>query len=345
MSILTLRDIHKQFDDGVGVLFGIDIDVQEAEIVCLLGPSGCGKTTLLRVIAGLETPDRGQVLFDGQDISPLPVHRRGFGLMFQDYALFPHKDVAANVAFGLRMQKLAPSQVERRVREALALVSLQDLAHRDVNQLSGGEQQRVALARSLAPRPRLLMLDEPIGALDRTLRDRLLAELRRILKQVRVTVIYVTHDQDEAFAVADRVVLMNAGQIAQIGTPQEVYRRPSDAWAARFLGMQNLIPGDWIAPGLVATEVGTLAVEGCGQGPLTVLIRPEAATPARIEGGATIEGTLVSRSFRGPTVHIVVRCASGTQLAFDVPATGDLPEVGQPVTLTLQPSGIVCLQN
>jgi ABC-type Fe3+/spermidine/putrescine transport system ATPase subunit len=266
--------------------------------------------------------------------------------MFQDYALFPHKDVTANVAFGLRMLKLPSAQVEQRVQEALALVRLQDLAHRDVNQLSGGEQQRVALARSLAPRPRLLMLDEPIGALDRTLRDRLLEELRRILKQVGVTVIYVTHDQDEAFAIADRVVLINAGQVIQVGTPQEVYRCPSNTWAARFLGMHNLLAGNWIGPGLVATEIGTLAVEGDGQGTITVLIRPEAATADCAEEGSTIEGTLISRSFRGPTVHLVVRCASGIRLKFDVPATaGDLPAAGRPIALTLRPSGIVCLQG
>jgi len=345
MPILTIRDIHKQFEDNFGVLYGFDLDVEEGEIVCLLGPSGCGKTTLLRIVAGLETPDRGQVIFRGQDMLSVPVHLRNFGLMFQDYALFPHKNVAANVAFGLRMQGLAPAKVEQRVHEALELVNLQDLAHRDVNQLSGGEQQRVALARSLAPHPQLLMLDEPIGALDRTLRDRLLEELRHILGQVGATVIYVTHDQSEAFSIADRVILMNEGRVIQVGTPEQVYRHPVNTWAARFLGMQNLLPGEWIAPGLVQTGIGPLAVEGCGQGALTVLIRPEAATLDRLQEATTIEVTVINRSFHGATVHLVVQHASGVELAFDLPAGQGPPTAGQTVILTLRPAGIVCLET
>ena len=351
MSILIVRGIHKRFEDGIGVLCGMDLEAEEGEIACLIGPSGCGKTTLLRIIAGLETPDRGRVTFDGKSILStedrvsVPVHLRGFGLMFQEYALFPHRDVAANVSFGLRMQKLPPTEIERRVREALELVNLQPLAHRDVNQLSGGEQQRVALARSLAPQPRLLMLDEPIGALDRTLRDRLLEELRRILKQVGVTVVYVTHDQSEAFAIADRIILMKDGQTVQAGVPEDVYRRPVNAWAARFLGMQNLLPAEWIAPGTVRTDIGSLGVRGCGQGPLTVLIRPEAASLGRTEGYARIDGTLLSRSFRGTLVHIVVHCEPATALAFDLPAGVQVPCAGQPVTLSLAPEGIVCLAD
>ena len=351
MSILIVRGIHKRFEGGLSVLCGMDLDVEEGEIACLLGPSGCGKTTLLRIIAGLESPDRGRVTFNGKSILSVeesisvPVHLRGFGLMFQDYALFPHRNVAANVAFGLRMQKLPPAEVERRVQGALELVNLEPLAHRDVNQLSGGEQQRVALARSLAPQPRLLMLDEPIGALDRTLRDRLLEELRRILKQVGVTVVYITHDQSEAFAIADRIVLMKDGQTVQTGAPEDVYRHPANAWAARFLGMQNLLPGEWIAPGTVHTDIGSLGVTGCGQGPLTVLIRPEAATLGRIEGCTRIDGTLRSRSFRGTLVHIVVHCEPDRALAFDLPAGVQVPRAGQPVTLSLAPEGIVCLAD
>ena len=201
----------------------MSFDVASSEIVCLLGPSGCGKTTLLNIIAGLEQPESGQVLVEGQDIAGTPVHRRGFGLMFQDLALFPHKNVRDNVAFGLRMANLAPQAIDLRVREVLELVGLAGFEQRDVNQLSGGEQQRVALARSLAPRPRLLMLDEPLSSLDRALRERLMNELRDILTRVGQTAIYVTHDQQEAFALADRVVILNAGRVAQIGTPQQVY--------------------------------------------------------------------------------------------------------------------------
>jgi len=231
------------------------------------------------------------------------------------------------------------------VQEMLELVNLTPLAHRDVHQLSGGEQQRVALARSLAPRPRLLMLDEPIGALDRTLRDRLLEDLRRILAQVRVTVLYVTHDQSEAFAVADRVILMANGRAVQIGTPEAVYRCPRNAWVARFLGMHNLLPGTWLGPGSVETEIGPLQVAGSGKGDTTVLIRPEAATLDRHQPGAKVAGTLVGRSFRGTLLHITVRCPSGMQLAFDLPATTDAPTTGAAVALTVRPDGIICLRE
>jgi ABC-type Fe3+/spermidine/putrescine transport system ATPase subunit len=343
MPILTVHNIYKQFEDGFGVLHGVDLDVEKGEIVCLLGPSGCGKTTLLRIIAGLETPDKGGVTFRGQDMLSVPVHQRRFGLMFQDYALFPHKDVAANVAFGLRMQGLPPAEVEQRVQEALALVNLQGLAHRDVNQLSGGEQQRVALARSLAPRPQLLMLDEPIGALDRTLRDRLLQELGHILRQIKATVVYVTHDQAESFAIADRIVLMDEGRIVQVGTPQQVYHRPVNAWAARFLGMPNLLPGEWIAPGLVQTRIGPLPVEECGPGLVTVLIRPEAASLGQIADAAAIEAIVTDCSFRGVTVHLVVQHASGKALAFELPGGPALPATGQTITLFLRRTGIVCI--
>ena len=350
MSILHVQNIHKRFADQDGVLHGISLDVAEGEIVSLLGPSGCGKTTLLRIIAGLEIPDQGRVVFDGQDMLSMPVHRRGFGLMFQDLALFPHKDVAANVAFGLHMRGLPRQEIARRVDEMLDLVNLRHLAHRDVYQLSGGEQQRVALARSLAPHPRLLMLDEPMGSLDRTLRDHLLEELRHILKQVGVTVLYVTHDQSEAFAIADRVVLMRDGRVVQTGVPEAVYRQPRNAWAARFLGMHNLLPGQWQGAGWVATEIGPLHVEGCGEGEVTLLIRPEAAAIGQggvdAEGpGAAVSGILVGRSFRGALAHVIVQCTCGMTLAFDLPASAETPPVGQPIALTIRPEGIVCLSE
>jgi ABC-type Fe3+/spermidine/putrescine transport system ATPase subunit len=232
MGLLDVSLVSKAFA-GVPVLQEVSFHVEEGEIVCLLGPSGCGKTTLLRIIAGLEVADSGRVTLGGQPLDEVPVHRRGFGLMFQDYALFPHKDVAANVAFGLRMQAWTLRQSEARIAEMLELVGLEGYEQRRVYDLSGGEQQRVALARSLAPGPRLLMLDEPLGSLDRALREELMNELRAILKQVGVTSIYVTHDQQEAFAVADRVIVMKRGCIVQQGTPQAVYWRPASAWVAR----------------------------------------------------------------------------------------------------------------
>jgi ABC-type Fe3+/spermidine/putrescine transport system ATPase subunit len=216
MPLLEICHLCKSYPDG-WTLQGVNFVVAAGELLCLLGPSGCGKTTLLRLIAGLETPDDGRVLVNGEDVTPVPPHMRGFGLMFQEYALFPHKDVFGNVAFGLRMQRLSHEAVAGQVAEALALVGLGGFEHRDVSQLSGGERQRVALARSLAPRPRLLMLDEPLGALDRTLRERLLGELPGILRRAGVTAITVTHDQEEAFALSDRVVVMRAGRVVQVG--------------------------------------------------------------------------------------------------------------------------------
>jgi ABC-type Fe3+/spermidine/putrescine transport system ATPase subunit len=320
----------------------ISFAVDEGEILCLLGPSGCGKTTLLRIIAGLEIPDSGKVLFEGRDIRDVSVHRRNFGLMFQDQALFPHKNVFQNIAFGLRMQHLPEEKIRERVAEVLHLVSMAGFEKRDVNQLSGGEQQRVALARSLAPRPRLLMLDEPLGSLDRTLRERLMNELRAILKGAGVTAIYVTHDQQEAFAVADRVVIMNQGRKVQEGKPEEVYQRPATEFAARFLGLENLLRGRVVEAGpplVVETAVGRLTTTDSpdllvGQA-VTVLIRPEGARC--LETGTPAENLIVgqvqTRSFRGGHYQITM-AAGGTSLRFELDlVNGPVPEPGEQVTL------------
>lgn len=231
--LLDLRSITKYYH-STPALYNVDLCINKGSIVCLLGPSGCGKTTLLRVIAGLEQADSGTTIFAGQSINHIPPHQRGFGLMFQEYALFPHRNVAENIAFGLRMRHIPREQIDVRVAEMLTLVGLTGYEQRRVYELSGGERQRVALARSLAPNPPVLMLDEPLGALDRALRERLLDELRDILKQVGVTSIYVTHDQTEAFAIADQLVLMHAGQIEQQGLPTTIYRHPKSTFAARF---------------------------------------------------------------------------------------------------------------
>jgi spermidine/putrescine transport system ATP-binding protein len=259
--VLEVKDIWKDYG-GQRLLKGISLSVAEGETICILGPSGSGKTTLLRIIAGLEAPDAGGVMWDGRDLAGMPVHKRRFGLMFQEYALFPHQSVAENIAFGLRMQGASRDQIDQRVNQLLAQVNMTGFGSRRVTDLSGGEQQRVALARSLAPGPRLLMLDEPLGSLDRALREELMNELRAILKRVGVTAIYVTHDQQEAFAVADRVVILNQGRIVQKGTPQAVYRQPASAWVARFLGLANLLPGRVVSaePLQVATALGRLTL-------------------------------------------------------------------------------------
>jgi ABC-type Fe3+/spermidine/putrescine transport system ATPase subunit len=356
MSLLEVHHVTKAFG-ATPVLHGISLAAEAGEIVCLLGPSGCGKTTLLRVIAGLEQPDTGVVQFDGQDLAAAPVHRRGFGLMFQDFALFPHKNVAENVAFGLRMAGQDRQARQRRVAEMLDLVNLAGHAQRRVHELSGGEQQRVALARSLAPSPRLLMLDEPLGSLDRTLREELMAELRRILKQIGVTALYVTHDQQEAFAIADRVLILNAGRIEQEGPPLAVYRQPASRFVAHFLGMHNLLPGRVMSDPpqpQVATAIGTLVCADCGANvaagdAVIVLVRPDAVTllaaPDAARGLNSLQGVLANCSFRGSQIKIAVECGLDSRLSFDLPgaAADALPAPGQLVTLQVAPDGLALL--
>ena len=350
MSLLEISHLRKSYPDG-WTLHDVSFTVEESEILGLLGPSGCGKTTLLRLIAGLEAHDGGQVLVNGEDVAHVPPHLRGFGLMFQEFALFPHKDVLGNVAFGLRMQGLSRELVAARVAGALELVDLAGFEHRDVNQLSGGERQRVALARSLAPQPRLLMLDEPLGALDRALRERLMEELPRILRRAGATAITVTHDQEEAFAIADRVVLMRAGRVVQVGTPEEVYRRPASAWAAHFLGLTNLLNASIVGHGLVETPIGTLQVKDLGFGIwdlgfAELLIRPEAARLDVDQTGPNVlHGVVTECSFRGGYYRLGMRHASGVELAFSFPASPALPVPGDPITLSLDPRALVLLPS
>ena len=240
--MLELHELYKSYN-GQPLLNGISFTVAVGETVCLLGASGSGKSTLLRMIAGLETPEQGQVLWDGEDLASVPVHQRGFGLVFQDYALFPHLNVTENVAFGLKMQNLTVDEIFLRVANILVMVNLSGFGDRRVTELSGGEQQRVALARALAPSPRLMMFDEPLGALDRSLRDQLMDELRHILHKSSVPAIYVTHDQDEAFTLADRVLLLHEGGIVRSGTPEQVWSDPGSVWAAQFLDAGNVVAG------------------------------------------------------------------------------------------------------
>lgn len=355
MALLEVRDIHISFDQAE-VLHGMSFEVEAGQIACLLGPSGCGKTTLMRVVAGLEKASQGQVFFEGRNIADVPVHQRGFGLMFQEFALFPHKNVYENVVFGLRMADWDPQKARERVQEVLELVGLAGLEERDVTELSGGERQRVALARSLAPNPRLLMLDEPLGSLDRILRDRLMVELRHILKDVGLTALYVTHDQEEAFAVADQVLIMQAGQIVQRGAPEAVYRRPATPFVARLLGLTNLIPGEvaGVEPLCVETSVGRLQLDSDGTGPsvhigdnVTILARPEAAfvlVPGSYADN-TIEGTLTGRSFRGGYYRVGVQPADGPQLNFELGPEADVPDLRATIRLALRRTALTLLPD
>lgn len=355
MALLEVRDIHVSFDE-TEVLHGVSFEVDAGTIVCLLGPSGCGKTTLMRVVAGLEIADRGQVFFEERNIDNVPVHKRGFGLMFQEFALFPHKNVYQNVVFGLRMAGWDLRRAQTRVHEVLELVGLAGFEERDVTELSGGERQRVALARSLAPSPRLLMLDEPLGALDRILRDRLMVELRHILKEIGMTALYVTHDQEEAFAVADRVLIMRDGIIVQRGTPEEVYRQPATSFVARFLGLTNLIPGEVtdVDPLGVETPLGHLQIKSDNSGPpaqighrVTVLAPPEAAHVVMPGSYAnnTFEATLIDRSFRGSHYQIEVQPVQGPSLSFELNADADVSERDTTIRLTLRQNALTLLPD
>jgi ABC-type Fe3+/spermidine/putrescine transport system ATPase subunit len=351
MVILRAERISKWFE-GAQILREVSFSLAEGEILCLLGPSGSGKTTLLRIIAGLETPDAGQVLWKGKDLASVPPHQRGFGLMFQEYALFPHKNVLENVAFGLRMQGLSPQEVNTRGREVLALVGLAGFAERDVNRLSGGERQRVALARSLAPRPRLLMLDEPLGALDRTLRERLLGELRGILRQVGQTAMYVTHDQEEAFALADRVLIMHDGRIVQAGTPEAVYRHPADEFVARFLGLTNLLPAHLVDPGpppRAQTPAGRVTVEGeldPKESSLVLLPQTGSLCPTDNSGDNVISGVVRDCAFQGQSYRLGIEVTGGTVLQFDLAVDPEeVPKKGELVCVQVSGATLVDRQH
>lgn len=349
--LLSAQGLTKHYDDVVA-LQGFSLDVYEGEIVSLLGPSGSGKSTFLRCVAGLEMPEQGQVVLQGREITSLPAYERGFGMMFQQFALFPHRTVAENVAFGLKMQGLSPREQQARVEEMLTLVGLQGYERRTIFELSGGEQQRVALARSLAPRPRLLMLDEPLGSLDRALRERLMDELREILKRIGITALYVTHDQQEAFAISDRLALMHRGEKVQEGTPEAVYRHPTSRFVAEFFGLRNVLPivaatqqqntERW----LVETPLGSYQVPDMFSPTWLLLLRPEAARLAHDEEENVLSGIVAERSFRGSHYRLVTRHEGGVLLAWEMTTPArELPGVGEPIRLVLHPDALTFLPD
>lgn len=317
--MLELRQIIKSYNHEP-LLTGVSFEVHEHEILALLGSSGSGKSTLLRIIAGLEYPESGQVFWDGEDITDLPPYLRQFSLMFQDYALFPHRTVAQNVAFGLRMQGLPKAEIEMKVKEALTSIRMEAFAKRSVTELSGGEQQRVALARALAPQPRLLLLDEPLGALDHSLRVVLLEEIRQTLHKAGIPAIYVTHDREEAFAIADRLILLHEGQIVQSGSPQELFSSPSNGWVAEFLDLGNLVAvsPDLQTPGWVSTNFGALrlALPYQSDKPCSLLIRPEAVSlstkPTQAEN--EFPAVVLDSKFTGIFYEILLALGSKVQL-------------------------------
>jgi ABC-type Fe3+/spermidine/putrescine transport system ATPase subunit len=340
-TVLELIEIHKSYENRP-LLRGISLKVEPGETICLLGPSGSGKSTLLRIIAGLDDFEAGRVLWEGSDLAAVPAHLRRFGLVFQDYALFPHKTVGENVSFGLEMQDLPAAEIDRRVAGALEQVRMAAFRGRRVTDLSGGEQQRVALARALAPQPTLLMFDEPLGALDRTLREELLDELRSILREAGVPAIYVTHDQEEAFTIAERILLLHEGQIVQSGTPVEVSRNPANGWTARFLGLGNVLEGEFVParPPRLRTAAGELPL-ACSHthdegDRLEGLLRPLALGmgAGQDQTGGLLSGTVADVVFRQD--HFRVTLESGMTFHLE-----RAPHLGERVTLQVPP--VECL--
>ncbi|RLU96637.1 iron ABC transporter ATP-binding protein [Streptomyces griseocarneus] len=341
MSLLRLDGVTVRFGTRA-VLDAVDLEVAEHETVCVLGPSGSGKSTLLRVVAGLQPVDAGRVLLSGGDQTGVPTHRREVGLMFQDHQLFPQRDVGGNVAFGLRMRGTGRAETERRVTELLDLVGLPGAQRRSVAALSGGEQQRVALARALAPRPRLLMLDEPLGQLDRSLRERLVVELRELFGRLGTTVLAVTHDQGEAFALADRVVVMRDGRIAQVGTPLEVWQRPASEFVARFLGFDNVVPAT-VAGERADTAWGEVPVPpDTPEGECKLLVRPGGVRLVPVAEGLACEVT--GRTFRGDHVLVLLRPADGPELEASCGLRA-APEPGERVGVAFDAHDVVALRD
>ncbi len=321
-AYLSVRGLSKAFQ-GAAAVDGLSLDVARGEVLALLGPSGSGKTTTLRLLAGFETPDAGTIVVDGEDVTRTPPARRRFGMVFQHYALFPHLDVGQNVAFGLRVNGEAAAG---RVREVLAMVDLAGYERRSVAALSGGQQQRVALARSLAPEPRVLLLDEPLSNLDPSLRERTRRELRRAIRQVGITTVFVTHEQEEAFDLGDRVAVLNAGRLEQVGTADELYDEPRTAFVAGFVGRAAALPGE--------------RVGGPARALARALVRPEAMRFVPDAGGAgtppgagTLEGVVIERRFVGALAHFTVDAGGG--VVFDVQAPHGAARVGERVRVAV----------
>ncbi len=305
--IISLKDIVVDFD-GETILNGLSLDIHDKEFVTLLGPSGCGKTTTLRIIGGFQTPKSGSVFFDGKDIADLPPYKREVNTVFQKYALFSHLNVFENIAFGLRLKKLPDQEIKSRVLEMLEIVGLKNFARRDINTLSGGQQQRVAIARALVNHPKVLLLDEPLGALDLKLRKEMQIELKRIQQALNITFIYVTHDQEEALTMSDTVVVMKGGIIQQIGTPQDIYNEPVNAFVADFIGESNILDGIMVRDFLVEINGTQFTCVDKGFKPnelVNVVIRPEdiEVVPA-IQG--QLSGVVKSVVFKGVHYEITV---------------------------------------
>ena len=336
-ELIRLVDCVMNFDGDV-VLDSINLYINDAEFLTLLGPSGCGKTTTLRIIGGFQKPTSGDVLFDGKRINDLPPHKRQVNTVFQKYALFTHLNIYENIAFGLRISKVPEDEIRRRVEEALSLVNLSGYEHRSVNSLSGGQQQRIAIARAIVNRPKVLLLDEPLGALDLKLRKSMQVELKKIQREVGITFVYVTHDQEEALTMSDTIVVMNGGKIQQIGTPTDIYNEPKNAFVANFIGESNIIDGTMVRDRLVTFAGHTFPCLDSGFGenaPVDVVVRPEDLHLTTPEEGH-IRGVVESVIFKGIHYEMMVKSPTFT---WKVQSTQSRA-VGQEIGMTLTPDDI-----
>ena len=335
--LIRLQGVSKAFD-GETVLDNVCLDIHDKEFITLLGPSGCGKTTTLRIIGGFETPDTGDVYFDGKRINDLPPYKRLVNTVFQKYALFPHLNVYENVAFGLRLKKLPETEIRERVQEMLALVNLKGFEHRHVTTLSGGQQQRVAIARALVNQPRVLLLDEPLGALDLKLRKDMQNELKKIQRKTGITFIYVTHDQEEALSMSDTVVVMAEGRIQQIGTPVDIYNEPVNAFVADFIGESNIVDGIMREDRKVSFSGHTFECVDTGfakDEPVDVVIRPEDVDVVPVDKGM-LSGKVFSVTFKGDYYEIIVDVADFKWML----ETSDYVGVDQLIGLHIEPEAI-----
>ena len=336
--LIDLIDISKSFDGDV-VLDELNLSVRENTFVTLLGPSGCGKTTTLRIIGGFEKPDQGRVVFDGQDITNLPPNKRQLNTVFQKYALFTHMTIAENIAFGLKIKNKPKSYIDDKIKYALKLVNLDGFENRSVTSLSGGQQQRIAIARAIVNEPRLLLLDEPLGALDLKLRQDMQYELIRLKNELGITFIYVTHDQEEALTMSDTIVVMNQGYIQQMGTPEQIYNEPENAFVADFIGESNIVPGTMIQDELVEIFGARFACVDKGFGrntPVDVVIRPEDVELVSPEQG-TLTGVCTHLIFKG--VHYEMEVTTPDGFEWLVHSTAMCP-VGQQVGIRVDPFNI-----
>ena len=348
---LELKDIRKSFEKETDVLKGISLAIGKGEFITLLGSSGCGKTTTLRIIAGLETPDGGQVFLDGKDVTSLAPEARDVNTVFQNYALFPHMNVADNIGYGLKLKKTPKEEIRRKVKEMLELVQLPGYEKRKPSELSGGQKQRVAIARALVNNPKVLLLDEPLGALDLQLRRAMQIELKRLQKKLGITFVYITHDQEEAINMSDRIAVMNEGRFEQIGSPDEIYNHPRTSYVATFVGNANILRGRAAGTenGSVLVELpgGIMPVDAAGEKvkegeEVTLAVRSE---NIRLDGGCGLEAEVAEKSFAGGLLRVVLKLSDGTEVTASRYGIDAAVQPGEKVCLSFEPGDAVLVDR